>query len=134
MEYLISEVRDRDYGSSIVRTIVSFDEYLAVIEDITRGHCGYVNAIVKRQTPWPLRWFSAFRCSYDVYVMVLDCDGTDEMLAACHMLAFDNLNYALVQSSPSHYWIITDYVDTLERVIAKMQTIPGVDQNLLAAF
>lgn len=133
MEYLMTKTYTGDYGGKSYKAWpVSFEVYLRNIADVSKdeseiSNFGTVNAIVKRQTPWPLRWFRTFRSMFDTHVMVLDCDGTDEMLAASHMLATDGIGFALIQSSPSHYWIVTDFIAPLDDVLVKMRTIPGAD-------
>ena len=62
------------------------------------------------------------------YVMTLDCDGTDEMLAVCHILkSYYGLAYAVVVSSPGHYWVIVDKVDTTRNLLKMMEIMPGID-------
>lgn len=62
------------------------------------------------------------------FVLTLDCDGTDEMLAVCHVLkSYHGLNYAVVVSSPNHYWVIADKVGTASELLHMMEIMPGVD-------
>jgi len=72
------------------------------------------------------RWFRA-----NEHVMVLDCDSSEAMLGTCHYLATHNINYALIQSSPSRYWVVCDRVAPFSEVIRMTYRIPGVDQNYL---
>ena len=89
-------------------------------------HC-VVTTCVQRNVrwPWPLR-----KRRKSLSVMSLDCDGTDEMLAASHWLQTRlGINFVPIQSSPSHYWIITDLVDNTRAVLDVMAQIPGADSS-----
>lgn len=63
------------------------------------------------------------------HVMVVDCDGMNNMLAAVRSLKLDNIAYMPIQSSPEHFWIVADYIGTIKDVVAKMRTIPGADSD-----
>jgi hypothetical protein len=64
------------------------------------------------------------------FVMTLDCDGTDEMLAVCHVLkSYYGLNYAVVVSSTNHYWVIADKVGTVQELLSMMEIMPGIDSR-----
>lgn len=64
------------------------------------------------------------------HVMTLDCDSTDEMLAVCHVLkSYYGLNYAVVISSPNHYWVIADKCDSTSELLKMMEIIPGIDSR-----
>lgn len=66
------------------------------------------------------------------FVMTLDCDGTDEMLAVSHVLkSYYGLNYAVVVSSPNHYWVIVDKIDLAPNLVKMMEIIPGIDPRYI---
>lgn len=66
------------------------------------------------------------------FVMALDCDGTDEMLAVCHALkSYHKLNYAVIISSPNHYWVVVDKVGEVYELTRLMDVLPGVDANFI---
>lgn len=65
------------------------------------------------------------------HVMVLDCDATDRMIASCHWLKYIEINYCVVESSPDRYWVITDHITTMDKLIARISSIPGVDHNFV---
>lgn len=109
---------------------ISALDYLESMANIQSKDYLFISANIERIAMWPLSIFRRFN-RMDRYLMVLDCDGTDEMLAACHTLKHDKLNYALIQSTPSHYWIVTDYIDSFTNVFKLAKTIPGVDPKYL---
>ncbi len=83
-----------------------------------------VNSIIE-STGWWL-W------KRESHVLLLDCDGTGEMLAACNMLKGTlKVGYALIQSSPSKYWIVVDKVGSFPELIDFTNGIPGVDERFI---
>lgn len=64
----------------------------------------------------------------DKYVLALDCDSLDGMLAACNVIkSYYKWNYVAVMSTDNHYWVIVDKVGTVPELVAIMRKIPGVD-------
>jgi hypothetical protein len=112
------------YESAVVKIwTVTYNEFLTSINNMAEKPYGSVNTRIVNKS-WPIlgRFYDP-----SLWIMVLDCDGTDEMLGAKWMLNQDRIGHALVQSSPSRYWIITDYVDTFDKVLTKMTGFPGQD-------
>jgi hypothetical protein len=68
----------------------------------------------------------------DQYVLALDCDGLNEMLAACNVIkSYYKWNYVAVKSTASHYWVIVDKVGSISELVAIMRKIPGVDTRYI---
>jgi hypothetical protein len=66
----------------------------------------------------------------DRHVMGLDCDSLDAMIACCHWLATElKLGYAVINTSPSKYWVITDAVGSFGSLLPGFKMIPGADQQ-----
>lgn len=105
-----------------VRKVNSLDEYKRMIVDITTNRLLMVNSIMVAR--W---WFKN-----NTHVLLLDCNGTGEMLAACNMLKTSiNVNYALIQSSPSRYWVVVNKAGKFSELIKLANQIPGVDPKFL---
>lgn len=90
---------------------------------------GSVSTVVTQRVPKFLRWCYWLVEKFDKHLMVLDCDSTDEMLGVVAMLQYDKIGYAIIQSSPSRYWLITDYINDFTHVILRMQAYPGADKR-----
>lgn len=110
------------YGSKYekVRKVTSRAAFFRDITNINNPSFFLANSIVKR------RWFR--RC---LHVLLLDCDGTAEMLAAANTLATEKIGYSLIQSSPSRYWIVADKVGTFIDLCIYANGIPGVDPKFI---
>lgn len=66
-------------------------------------------------------------------IMCLDCDSEGAMLAALHYIKIElKYNCYVVESSPNHYWIITDYAAPFIEVYKLIQTIPGIDEKYVS--
>lgn len=64
----------------------------------------------------------------DQYVLALDCDSQDEMLATCNVIkTYYKWNYVAVMSTENHYWVIVDKTGSITELVAIMRKIPGVD-------
>lgn len=131
IEYCIEKEWKGDYSDGVRVTTLSYDALLACIENIANPQFCTFNTVVARRAYWPFRWFRGWRDGVNHHIMVLDCDGTDAMLGAVGLLKHDQINYALIQSSPHHYWIVTDYIDTFDAIMTKLQTLPGVDPQFI---
>ncbi len=138
IEFVIERSYSIGYGkeSSFNRNI-NRDKFYRLVGDIFEGrHYVVSSRIINRYLSAPIDFIRRWKCcasihDFNDHIMVLGCDGTDEMLGAVAMLIKDNIGYATIQSSPSHYWIITDYIAKFKSVIAKMRSIPGVDLNYI---
>jgi hypothetical protein len=128
MEYRIEWDTDGGYGGECAyrSKTVKLNEFLKhILRTDDNNRYGALSPVVARNRSGWRKFIPPFR--YD-YVMVLDCDGVDKMIGACHILDAYKIKYALVQSSPGKYWVVTDYVDHLAAVTDKMKQIPGVDE------
>lgn len=68
----------------------------------------------------------------DQYVLALDCDSLDEMLAACNVVkSYYKWNYVAIKSTKDHYWVIVDKVGSIPELVAIMRKIPGVDTRYI---
>lgn len=66
------------------------------------------------------------------HIMALDCDSEFDMLSAARILKVSEIGYAIIKSNgadKNRYWIITDFVGDIDKVIEKMSNIPGVDSK-----
>lgn len=91
-----------------------------------------IPATVSTRIPYPTRsiwnWFRR-----RLHILVLDCDSLDEMYAAVRVLKRDNIGWVGIESSPDHFWIITDVVDTFKRIFPILEAMPGVDNSYIKA-
>ncbi len=109
------------YSTRTTLRPLTIEGYKRRIVDLTdHTYFGVTTRVVR---PW--RWWRT------LHILALDCDGTNEMLAAAHLLKEAGLGYALIQSSPSHYWLLVDRVDTLPILLALAKSIVGVDSGYL---
>ncbi len=125
MELQVSQTYSDSYGkrSESVRAVASQDKFLERIIDIHSTEFFIANSVVSVTGKW---WWKKY-----THVLLLDCDGTGEMLAACNMLASMKIGYGLIQSSPSRYWIVTDKLGTFHDLYLFVHGIPGVDRNYI---
>lgn len=115
-------------------TTCSYDEQIKVIE---RQRGDYLDAALALVAERPTGYMSMSTCiskwwvpcRFKSHVMVLDCDSMPGMLASARSLKLDNIGYVPVQSSPEHYWLVTNYVGTLQKILTKMAGIPGIDMR-----
>ncbi len=126
MEWQTSSQHSGYSGTQMRIKVHNYEKFLGLISEIG-SDVGSLNSLVPG---WGPAWLRVM-FNRDQYVMVLDCDGTDEMLGAKAMLVQDGIEHAIVQSSPSRYWLITDFVKPYKEVIAKMKSIPGIDEKFL---
>ena len=68
-----------------------------------------------------------------LHILVLDCDSLDEMYAAVRVLKRDSIPWAGIESSPDHFWIITDIIGTFKEIFLILEAFPGVDSNYIKA-
>jgi hypothetical protein len=61
------------------------------------------------------------------YFLTLDCDSPQNGRRATKELDRRNIKYIIIESSPDHFWIVCDYVDTLANIVHIMEEIPGCD-------
>lgn len=123
IQYSVTYTSGYSEGEQI-RGVASIDTYRKEILNVTMERFFIVNSII-HSTGWWL-W------KRDTHVLLLDCDGTGEMLAACNMLkATLNTGYALIQSSPSKYWIVVDKVGEFLSLVEFANQIPGVDPKFV---
>lgn len=61
-----------------------------------------------------------------LHLLAVDCDSK-QCYESAHKYLSRMFNVETVQSSPDHYWLITDYVDKIGNVLKKMSSVPGVD-------
>lgn len=132
MEYLIqTEYRD-DYGSNSYKlNRYALSRYLDEMSDLTKRIYGTVSSLIRHPYVPIVGGWRFFRRYRDQFVMVLDCDGTNEMIMATHTLAKDQVGYALIQSSPRRYWVVTDVVGHFRQLHRRASAIPGVDTKWL---
>ena len=105
---------------------LTLESYLQQLRIAGDGYLIYDSEVV---TP---NWWQRRVCGHKAqHVMLLDCDGTKEMLAAAHTLATRGMAYVTIQSSPSRYWIVVDKVGYYVDLALEAQTIPGVDQDYI---
>lgn len=110
------------YGPSFWTKFVSLEKmvssYLSnLVNDETRISYAFIATILEK------RWLS----KNNIHIMVLDCDGENEMLAACHWLKTEaKISYDLIQSSPGRYWVVTNYIGMWREIWEALRYIPGV--------
>lgn len=105
---------------------VSVEDYLKLVRIAGDSYYIFGSEVVT-----PNRWQRWVLGRKSEHVMLLDCDGTQEMLAAAHTLATRGIAYVTVQSSPGRYWLVVDRVGPYVDLALEAQTIPGVDQDYI---
>lgn len=119
LHFYKEEKTSNGYGATHTkRKKIDFDQYLIQVTDVYGADYFCVDTIIDA----PIFGRTA-------HLLVLDCDGTGEMLAATNTLATRNIGYALIQSSPSKYWIVTDVIDSFPNIYRVLKSIPGIDRN-----
>lgn len=124
MEIQYAHKYENDYGERVPcyeDQTVTRKEFLKEITDIHSTRFYFASSLV-RSGNW-FRW--------PHHVLLLDCDSTGSMLAACNTLAEYQIGYALIQSSPSHYWLVVDKVGKYDDLTDFAKRIPGVDDKYL---
>lgn len=116
---------DTGYGHEIRRYHVPRREFT---HDVVSGR--YIGGVVSTQVTNPTRlWPFKSRAKH---VAVLDCDSEDAMLAAAHWIKTEyGVAYTPIESSPGHYWLVTDLVGTIDHLIYQMHEIPGIDPKFI---
>lgn len=110
-------VDDYSMTHCVARNPVSTEKFLEQLH----GHGHFVvNSIISKG------WFGR-----RTHVLLLDCDGTAQMLGACHWLAAGGIGYGLIQSSPSRYWVVVDKIGRFSDLHYFAVGIPGVDKDFL---
>ena len=66
------------------------------------------------------------------HVLGIDLDGDLPYEQASKYLDQCNIGYSVMESTPSHYWLFADYINTIENCIEFIYNIPGVDVKWLA--
>lgn len=126
IEIRYAEKYTNSYGrGETIRAIKTREQFLKAIVDINSTHYYQVTSVVER-SGWFKSWFVVPK-----QVLLLDCDGTAEMLAACNQLKFLELGYALIQSSPGRYWVVVDKVSDFYTLYNIANCIPGVDDEYM---
>lgn len=97
------------------------NNFFKVITDISSTRFYLASSLIRKGG-----WFS-----YPQHILLLDCDSTGAMLAACNTLAEYRIGYTLIQSSPSHYWIIVDKIGKFSDMLHFAKMIPGVDNKYI---
>jgi len=67
--------------------------------------------------------------SSNLYILSLDCDSEIDKNKATGYLEDYSISHYVIESSPSHYWIICNFVDSIHQVVEQMKLIPGVDKS-----
>jgi hypothetical protein len=110
--------------------LTKFVDHVERQAPIKRGHCvGTVTTVVQRRS-WAflgkLLWSEK-----DLHLLALDIDGQDCTIAAASYLKREDIRYVPVVSSPTHCWLITDFVGTFKEVEWHLSRCPGVDQKFV---
>ena len=61
--------------------------------------------------------------------MLMDCDGFDDKNKCVRYLNNRNIETFEIESSPGHYWVVGNVVDTPSRLTYFMEEIPGIDKR-----
>ena len=62
------------------------------------------------------------------HLVAVDCDKFEDMQQASDYLSRNHI-IDVVESSPDHFWIITDHATDLKTAIKIMQDVPGADKD-----
>lgn len=122
MELMVSQSYECSYGEQheTTRHLASKEVFLRRVTNIQSADFFVANSVVKR------RWLRK-----PLHVLLLDCDGTGEMFGAANFLKESGIGYGLIQSSPSHYWLVVDKIGLFPDLLHFAIGIPGVDDKYL---
>jgi len=67
--------------------------------------------------------------SLDKYLLLLDVDSVKNCEKTIKWLNSRKIKHIVINSSPSHFWIIGDKIDTVENHTHLMEEIPGIDEK-----
>jgi len=84
-------------------------------------------ALVSTRLPKTGRWWFTRFFEKRQHILVLDCDGQNEMIATASALRADGIKWIGVESSPGRYWFICEKVGLFRDLYSKMQAMPGND-------
>lgn len=65
------------------------------------------------------------------WLLVLDCDSLVDKEKTLDELCLLGIKFKVIQSSPLHYWVVTNYIGSFKKCMLIMSAIPGVDKNFI---
>jgi len=68
------------------------------------------------------------------YLFAIDCDSPearDMAISEFDTILGEKVPYAIIESTPNKYWIITEHIGSWKECIGKMRLIPGIDTNFI---
>lgn len=130
LEYHKQKTFSGSYNTTIILPYVkSLDQFRQWISTTAKKHgINEVPATVSTCLPYPTRSLLNF-FRKRLQILVLDCDDLESMYAAVRILKRDNIQWAGIESSPDHFWIITDKIGTFSELLQILEAIPGVDPD-----
>lgn len=66
-----------------------------------------------------------------LHLLALDCDSREDVGKAVQDLNVRGIGYALIESSPFHFWIITDFIGSVSECISVMNNITGTHSEYI---
>lgn len=129
LDYYIVAEHCNEYTSWMRRKRVDRDSFFRTLSQdavVNKSSRGVVSTTVGRRKT---RLWQLWRANvFSDHVLVLDCDGLEQLIAAKHVLADRGLASAEIESSPEHYWVVCNVYDDIAAVCDLAQTIPGPDR------
>ena len=126
MKYFSSVRKYIGYGTSYykMQEEKSVDFFEIMLEqNLTNNMTGVISTFVRHPQGY-------FFDRHSLHLLAADCDSTDALgLVIRSLRQTSNVyRYSIWESSPQHYWIITDYAAPLKKCFAVLENIRGVDR------
>jgi hypothetical protein len=106
------------YGTDSIRWPVDESRFYELLEE----------SLMKE---WEPSLFISTRLEDGRFVAMLDVDTEDGLVATLVSLDRKGICYEVVESSPGHKWLITNFVGPIDDVLNLMQNTPGVDEKFV---
>ena len=68
---------------------------------------------------------------YTLHLLALDCDSREDTEKAIRDLNVRGIGYSLIESSPFHFWIITDFIGSVSECLSVMDNIKGTHSEYI---
>lgn len=126
MEYGVQYEETGGYGPYDVykwKSLSSFRLWIATTAKVTDidNICALACTVLPKTGYWWQYW------KQRLHVMVLDVDSTANLIAATKVLKRDGIGWAGIESSPGHFWLVTDKIGQFNELFSYMEALPGVD-------
>lgn len=128
MQFYVQYEYFTGYGSVMKRKKVSKEQFIwSALSNSAIGDKDLLGIVTTNIDREKLGFNNFFR-DRNLHFMGLDCDSFEDVTCAILHLDEHKINWARIDSgNDKHYWLITDYVGTIDDILKKMSCIVGVD-------